>query len=292
MIHSVAWKALIALGIAVAAKALRRIPPLPRPVVGVRGVARARAMEASLLFAAVEPVLRQIAAWIVALGARPPPRLVARLQRSGTWLGLSAEEAIALGLVLATCGTLAAGWGARMLGGSALWCVVGFGVGMVLPALRMLDAEKSRRRDATRELPGAIDLLSLCMSAGLDFPAALRLAISDDAVGTVLREGLRLALCELELGRTRVEALRSLEARLPFPAIQGFVAAVRQSEERGNPLADVIRIQAEVLRTERGVLAEEAASRAAVLLVFPLMLLMGSVVLLLFGPFIVGGFLR
>ena len=60
-----------------------------------------------------------------------------------------------------------------------------------------------------------------------------------------------------------------------------------QSEEKGNPLAEVLRIQANMLRMRRSVLAEESAARAAVLMMGPLMLIFGAIILVLLGPFII-----
>ena len=106
---------------------------------------------------------------------------------------------------------------------------------------------------------------------------------------TVVLEELCAVQQDLSLGRTRVEALRDLARRLPCEAVHGFVTSVIQAEEKGTPLAAALRVQAEVLRARRGVLAEEAAAQAGVLMVLPLLLLLACVLLLLFGPFVVGG---
>jgi tight adherence protein C len=144
-------------------------------------------------------------------------------------------------------------------------------------------------KDITRGLPHAIEIAALCMSAGADFPGALRLIAttggraSDDA----LRRELSLILEELELGHTRREALVHLSERVPSPAVRDFVNAVIQAEEKGNPLARVIQIQGRTLNQRRSVAAEEAAARAGVLMIAPLMLLLCAILLLLMGPFIV-----
>jgi tight adherence protein C len=71
--------------------------------------------------------------------------------------------------------------------------------------------------------------------------------------------------------------------------VQDFAHAVIQAERRGTPLAEVLEVQARVLRMRRSVAAEEAAARASVLLMLPLLLLLLAVLLLLFGPFLVNG---
>lgn len=293
MAWSLSWKSLVVTAIVVLAWALFRIPPSLRPTTGSRGAERFRAMERSRVFTAFEPVLRQLASWVLAARVPLPRRRIKeKVRRAGGFLGLSTEEVVALSLCSGVASFIVALFTSRWMHGSTMYALGGAVIGFAAPFLRMAEAEQTRGREVTRGLPGAIDLLWLCMSAGLDFPAALRFATGDDAVGGILREELRGVLRDLELGHTRVEALRSLEMRLPFHAIRAFVAAVVQSEERGNPLADVLRVQAHVLRARRGVLAEEAAARASVLLVIPLMLLLGCVLLLLFGPFLVQGWMR
>lgn len=280
-----AWKGLGGSAVLAAGFVLFSVPPLDRPAGGTRGAARRRALESSALFAAVELPVRQIAAWVRASRVPLPRRLLEAMQRrSGDWLGLCPEEVVALSGVCATTGGLLGWVVCNALLASPMFVVVGPATGASVPFLRMSGARATRGREATRSLPAAIDLLWLCMSAGLDFPGALRFATEDHAIGGVLRQELQGFLREIEIGHTRAEALRALERRLPVPAIQSFVGAVTQAEARGNPLSEVLRVQAQVLRAQRGVQAEEAAARAAVLLVVPLMLLLGCVLLLLCGP--------
>jgi tight adherence protein C len=140
----------------------------------------------------------------------------------------------------------------------------------------------------TRGLPIAIDLVSLCVGAGLDFPRALHFVAGQPGRRSLVEEELSLVLDELSLGRTRAAALRGLAERTPCEAARSFVAAVTAGEEKGTPLSEVLRIQAGVLRGQRGVLAEEAAARAGVLLLVPLLLLLSCILLLLFAPFLLG----
>jgi tight adherence protein C len=128
------------------------------------------------------------------------------------------------------------------------------------------------------------------MGAGSDFPTALRFVVADmGGAHAVCQEELAQVLDEMELGRTRVEALSALAERTDSAAIQEFVAAVCQSETKGTPLVDALEIQATTLRARRSVLAEEAAAKAAVRLMFPMMLLVVCVLLIVIGPFIATG---
>jgi tight adherence protein C len=111
------------------------------------------------------------------------------------------------------------------------------------------------------------------------------------------REGKRDALArefslileELELGKTRRDALLSFAERVPTQAVRDFVLAVVQAEQKGNPLAKVIQVQGRMLNMRRSVAAEQAAARAGVLMVVPMMILLCCILLLLLGPFIVKG---
>jgi tight adherence protein C len=101
-----------------------------------------------------------------------------------------------------------------------------------------------------------------------------------------LVEELTLMLQSLQLGRTRRQALEEFAARAPTDAVIEFVAAVVQAEMRGNPLVDVLRIQAEVSRRKRTVRAEEAAAKAGVALAGPLILVFLTILILIVAPIV------
>jgi tight adherence protein C len=278
--------------------ALARVAPLPRPEHGPRGLRRRRALHASAGFALAEPVLR----WLAALIARAlcTPRLARwsaalcaaierRLVESGNRLGLDPCEQLALSLLGAATGTLfGAGGRALELGG---WLPLPFALlGAGLPWLALFEAAKRRKHSVTRRLPTAIDLLALCMDAGLDFAGALELVARElTRPDEPLGEELQRIQQELATGRTRREALAAFAERVPSPAVRDFAASVAQSEQKGNPLAETLEVQAQMLRMRRSVSAEEAAARASVLLILPVIVLMCAILLVLFGPFIVEG---
>jgi tight adherence protein C len=76
---------------------------------------------------------------------------------------------------------------------------------------------------------------------------------------------------------------------VPTEAVKEFVSSVIQAEEKGNPLSEVLRIQARMLRMRRSVAAEQNASRAGLMMMIPLLLIFASIILLLLGPFIING---
>ena len=161
-------------------------------------------------------------------------------------------------------------------------------MGAALPYVQLRSVTKNRFKQIDRGLPAAIDLVALCRGAGLDFPGALR-QITQKAASRrdpLTRELTRI-LQQLELGRTRRQALLELEERCPTDAVRDFVGSVVQAEEKGNPLADVLEVQAQMLRMRRSVMAEEAAARAGVMMMGPLMLMFGAILLVLLGPFVI-----
>jgi tight adherence protein C len=282
--------ACVVLGLALgtAAAGFAAVSPAPLPT-GPRGASRRELLERSAALRVLDAILRRMAALLRPV--LPAPRRAAleqRLARAGDPLGLSAEEWVAACVLVAAAGAAlgrvfagAAGWGGRAVLASALLGALGC-------VARVRALAEARQRAADRELPACIDLIAMCMGAGMDFPAAVRLVAGRDTRSVVAVELGRL-LRDLSLGRTRQEALRALEQRLPSAAVSDFVAAVVQADQKGSPLAEVLASQAVTSRNRRSVATEEAAARAGVLMIVPLMLLMGCIVLLLVGPLIVTG---
>jgi tight adherence protein C len=163
-------------------------------------------------------------------------------------------------------------------------------LGAALPFIALRERRKHRQHAIARRLPTAIDLLALCMDAGLDFAGALELvALELTRPDEPLGEELLRVRQELATGRTRQTALAGFALRVPSPAVCDFAAAVAQADQKGNPLAETLEVQAQMLRMRRSIVAEEAAARASVLLILPVVVLMCAILLLLFGPFLVRG---
>lgn len=275
------------LGLGVAVYALAR-GSTPEPgYLGLRGLRRREALEQRPLFAALEPHLRWHARWCAVLPVGDLRARVARLLcLAGDWLGLTADEFLALSVGSAIVGTAL---GAALLRLSDLpQALMAFfaGAGLLVPYLIVTGHASARQRQIDRSLPPAIDLLTLCMSAGLDFTAAMRQVVEkarrrDDP----LREELEVILHRLALGTTREQALAGFAERAPTEPVKLLVNAVRQAERKGTPIAEVLALQAGSLRLRRSIAGEEAASRAAVAMLFPLSLILLSILLVLMGPF-------
>jgi tight adherence protein C len=158
-------------------------------------------------------------------------------------------------------------------------------VGFALPYLQVSGSAQERLKNISRGLPYAIDLMALAMGAGLDFPGAIRQVVQKSSnPDDPLVEEFTLILQSLNLGRTRKEALSEFARRAPAEVVKEFVGALVQAEERGNPVAEALTIQATSSRTRRSIRAEELAAKASVQMMGPLMLAFGTVMLLILGP--------
>ena len=264
--------------------------PMPSGVrTGVRGLARQRALAGGGPWCRIEPLVRWLGMRVHGLMST---QLLASLDRqvrmAGSYLGLLAEELVALSVVCAVA-ALTAGALANLVVKIGPVFVVAVGAfGAVAPFLTVSSFAGERSKAIGRRLPSAIDLLALSMSAGLDFPNALRQVVEKSGTpNDPLVEELSLILQSLQLGRTRRQALEEFADRSPIDAVSEFVNSVIQAELRGNPLAEVLRIQAEISRERRTVLAEEAAAKAGVSMLMPLVLVFVAILILIAGPMVI-----
>jgi tight adherence protein C len=282
----VALLLMTAVAVSCAAMAVVTAPSGSRDRIGIRGLVRQKALAKGGTWAAVEPLVRWLGMrFRGVLTTQLRVRLDRQVVMAGTYLGLFAEELVALSVLGAASG-LACGLVADALVGLGPSLLLGTcGFGAMAPFLDVSSVASDRAKAIGRRLPSAIDLLALSMSAGLDFPTAVRLVV--DKSGTPndpLIAELTILLQSLQLGRTRRQALEELAERAPVRAVSEFVSAVVQAELRGNPLADVLRIQAEVSRQRRTELAEEAAAKAGVRMILPVVFVFVAIMILIAGP--------
>ena len=134
--------------------------------------------------------------------------------------------------------------------------------GFIMPNM-LMDAKIARRQDSVRKaLPDALDLLTICVEAGLGFDAAMRKVA--DKWDNELSIAFARSLQEMQLGKLRREALRDMAERIGAAEFESFVAAVIQSEQLGVSMAKILRIQADDMRVRRRQRAEQKAQRAPV----------------------------
>ena len=155
--------------------------------------------------------------------------------------------------------------------------------GFIMPNT-LIDARIARRQESVRKaLPDALDLLTICVEAGLGFDAAMRKVA--DKWDNELSIAFSRALQEMQLGKLRREALRDMAERIGASEFESFVAAVIQSEQLGVSMAKILRIQADDMRVRRRQRAEQAAQRAPVLMLLPMaFLIFPTIMIIMMGP--------
>jgi tight adherence protein C len=159
-------------------------------------------------------------------------------------------------------------------------------VGWKFPDLHCSQSRKRRYLAVVLDLPFFIDLMALSTEAGLDLMGAIT-RIVEKAEDSVLADEFRLVLKDIKLGSSRREALTRLADRLDMPEITSFAAVVRDAEETGASIAQVLKDQSIQMRLERFVRAEKAGARASQLMLFPLMfLILPAVFAMVFSPVI------
>lgn len=169
---------------------------------------------------------------------------------------------------------------------SALATVFGALLGYYLPALQIKAQISRRQNEIVKALPDALDLLTICVEAGLGF---------EQAMGKVYEKwdnDLALAfgrvLQEIQLGKQRSQALRDMSNRMDVPDVTSFVAALIQAQQLGVSIGKILRIQADQMRVKRRQRAQEKAQQAPVKMVIPMVLLIfPSIWIVLLGPSII-----
>ncbi len=162
---------------------------------------------------------------------------------------------------------------------------VGF-IGMYLVSFWLSGQAKARKKEMSRGLPDSMDLLTICVEAGLGLDAAFH-RISEKQSGPFVDEVGQM-LREMGLGKPRREALLDLAERTDLEEVRTFANAVIQAEQLGTSIAGVLRAQADRLRVRRRQQAEQEARRAPVKMVFPLVFcMMPSLFIFILGPIFV-----
>ena len=143
-----------------------------------------------------------------------------------------------------------------------------------------------RQQEVNRGLPNAVETMALCMSAGLDFPGSIRKIVANKVTESALFDELGAILRDLDLGHTRSRALKAFGDRVPSDSIADFVSAIVQAEAKGTPLKDILKVQAEMLRLQRSIKAEEAAARASILMLIPMIMLLVCALIMIVAPLV------
>jgi tight adherence protein C len=181
------------------------------------------------------------------------------------------------------CGTF---FGDNIIAGVAVGGILGF----FAPDL-VLSYLMSRRQEQIRlTLPDALDLLVICMEAGLGIDQALA-RVGDEIAPTApaLADEFQIINREQRAGKPRLDAWRSMALRVDIDFVRQFVAMLVQTERFGTPIANALGVYADSLRTRRMQAAEEVAAKTGVKLLFPLVLfIFPSIFVVSLGPAILG----
>jgi len=200
------------------------------------------------------------------------------------FFGTKTLLALALPLVLfVALTTSGASYGTNAL---LFWLLLAASLGYYLPNIILRNLIARRQREIFETFPDALDLMTVCVEAGLGMDAALaRVATEISLKSEVLAEELQLVTLELRAGSGKEKALRNLALRTGVDDVDALVAMLIQAERFGTSVADSLRVQSEMLRTKRRQRAEEQAAKIALKLLFPLIFfIFPSLLVVLMGP--------
>src|SRR4029079_7625390 len=190
----------------------------------------------------------------------------------GTSIGLAFLIVFASGVAI----------GPMMLGIGGVIVLLGF----YMPFYLIGSRAKARQHAIIKSLPDAFDLITTCVEAGLGLDAAL--ARVAEKVERPFADELSRALRDIALGKSRRDALKELGDRTGVPDLISFTNAVIQAEAMGSSVGQVLRVQADQLRVKRRQRAEQAAYKAPVKMLFPLvMFIFPTLFIVILGPAII-----
>jgi tight adherence protein C len=175
-------------------------------------------------------------------------------------------------------------------GSNISWFMIVFmGIGGYFYPTMWVSGSRTRRQfEIKLQLPFVIDLLTLSTEAGLDFIGALQKVVEKTRSGPLVQE-LERMLQQIQLGTTRADSLREFGWRVDTQEISSLVAVLVTADQMGSPLGAVLRVQSDLIRTQRFTSAEKKGAAASQKLLFPLIFfIMPAVFIMIFGPVILG----
>ena len=246
--------------------------------------------ELSLPFS--ERVLKPaIKTWTTRLGSRSPSKSVdkfkLKLAQAGNPSGMGVTEFLGLRILVALCLGIGVFFLLLIMAGNpslAVMLAPVLGIfGYMLPGIWLDRKIKRRRKEITKSLPGAIDLLTISVEAGLGFdPALMRVAEKWD---NALTKEFARVLSEMRIGKTKREALREMALRVDEDGLTTFVGSIIQADQLGVAITHVLRIQSEAMRVRRRQRAEALAQKAPLKMLFPMVfLIFPALYVVILGP--------
>jgi tight adherence protein C len=167
---------------------------------------------------------------------------------------------------------------------NALPMTIGAGaLGYFLPALQLKSQISRRQQGIIKALPDCLDLLTICVEAGLGFDTAMSKVY--EKWDNDLAVGFGRVIQEIQLGKVRREALRDMASRMDVPDVTSFTAAIIQADQLGVSIAKILRVQSDQMRVKRRQRAQEKAQQAPVKMMLPMVfLIFPSIWIVLLGP--------
>jgi tight adherence protein C len=159
------------------------------------------------------------------------------------------------------------------------------GIGLVAPSFFLDRVRNARQLDILLGLPDALDLMVVCVEAGLGINASLsRISREFNRANPTLSKEFELVNLEAQAGKSTTEALRSLAERTGVMEVSSLVAMLVQTERFGTSLADTLRIHADGMRAQRMLRAEEQAGKAPLKMLFPTLIIFIATMIVTIGP--------
>ena len=234
----------------------------------------------------VTPILRPIASVIVRLMPRTTRDTVRqRLLHAGLAPRVTPDHFLgAKGLLAALGGVFGLVIGAAVSPSLAILFPIAIGaLGYVTPDLIVNGRVATRRERVLLALPDALDLLAVCVEAGLGFDAALA-KLTEYMDGPLIDE-FALTLNEMRIGESRTEALRRMATRVGVPEFTAFVRSIVQADRLGTSIGSILRVQSADARVRRQLAAEEKAMKAPIKMLFPtLIFIFPAMFIVILGP--------
>ena len=161
-------------------------------------------------------------------------------------------------------------------------------LGFSLPGYFVARRTRARQKEMINGLPDALDLMVVCVEAGLGINASLaRVAQEFSSARPILAAEFELVTLEIRAGKSSTDALRSLSARTGVSEVSSLVAMLVQTERFGTSLADTLRVHADAMRVQRLQRAEEQANKAPIKMLFPTVLIFCATLMVTVGPGII-----
>lgn len=236
----------------------------------------------------LKPILQKAAGGILRLTPQHYIHsLREKLQLAGNPYGWGIAEFMGLRALTGALG-LAIGLAAGLLALSQPLQTAGIALlvgllGFQFPVIWLGGMIRRRQKEIQKALPDALDLLTISVEAGLGFDAAMAKVAT--RWNNELSKGFDRGLSEIRLGKDRSQALKVMSERMQVEDVRNFVAAVVQADELGVPIAKILRVQSQQMRVRRRQRAEEAAQKAPIKMLFPMVfLIFPALYVVILGP--------